>query len=129
MSPITEFMDILVETAEKNCMLESEISLKELKAEGGLYAEPGKGFTESRYYDKTEVKEIPVLFLCRNADQRKCMEQLESICNFLQRLKVYPSGTMFSWLNTEIVEEPAKIGRDEDGVYHYSAVIRCKLFY
>lgn len=129
MSPITEFMDILVETAEKNCMLESEISLKELKAEGGLYAEPGKGFAESRYYDKTEVKEIPVLFLCRNADQRKCMEQLENICNFLQRLKVYPSGTMFSWLNTEIAEEPAKIGRDEDGVYHYSAVIRCKLFY
>ena len=74
MSVLEEFMDLLVDTAEKNCGLDSQISLKELPAEGGIYAESGEGYGESRYYDKTEIRTIPVLFLCRNVNQKKCVK-------------------------------------------------------
>ena len=129
MTPQIEFMEALVEAAEQNCSLDSHISLKELSAESSLYAELGTGFTNETYYDKSTVKTFPVLFLCRNADQTKCLEQLADICNYFQRLKEYPSGESFRWLDAEITKEPSKIGRDEDGVYHYSCILNCKLFY
>lgn len=129
MTPQTEFLNLLVETAEENCELDSGISLKELSAEGGLYAELGEGFADTQYFNKTEVKVLPVLILCRNADQQKCLEQLNAICNYFQKLKKYPQGSAFIWLNTDIAKGPAKIGRDEDGVYHYSCILNNKIFF
>ena len=129
MSILEEFMNLLADTAEKNCNLQCKISLKELPAEGGIYAEPGEGYGETRYYDKTEIRMVPVLFLCRNADQKKCLEYLENICQYFSRLKVYPQGENFSWLDTEVAKSPSRIGRDEDGVYHYSCILNCKLYF
>ena len=129
MTPQTEFIEILANTVEAGCSLDSRISLKELSAENSLYAELGTGFTDAIFYDKSTEKTFPVLLLCRNANQQRCLEQLASICNYLQRLKKYPSGESFRWLDTEIAKEPSKIGRDEDGVYHYSCILNCKLFY
>lgn len=129
MTPQTEFMKVLVETAEQNCNLDSHISLKELSAENSLYAELGTGFVNDTYYDKSTVKTFPVLFLCCNAGQERCLEQLGQICNYFQRLKEYPSGETFHWMDAEVAKEPSKIGRDEDGVYHYSCILNCKLFY
>lgn len=129
MTPQAEFMKVLVETAVQNCNLDSHISLKELSAKNSLYAELGTGFTNDTYYDKSTVKTFPVLFLCRNADQERCLGQLAQICNHFQRLKEYPSGETFHWLDTVVAKEPSKIGRDEDGVYHYSCILNCKLFY
>ena len=128
-TPLTEFLNLLAETAEKNCNLESKISLKELKKEGGIYADLGQGFMNTAYFDKSQIKIIPVLFLCRHKNQLTCMEQLERICNYFQRLKKYPQGQAFSWIDTEIAKEPSKIGRDEDGTYHYSCILNCKIFY
>ena len=45
MTPLIEFMETLKRTAEENCCLGSEISLDELPAGGGIYAEPGEGST------------------------------------------------------------------------------------
>ena len=129
MTPIVEFMDVLVKTAEEKCSLLHPISLDELPPDGGIYAEPGEGFTETTYYDKTEIKTVPGLILCRDASQKNCMEQLESICNYSQKLKKYPNGDTFSWLGTAIAKYPSKIGRDADGVYHYSCILRCKLYF
>ena len=129
MSILEEFMNLLADAAEENCKLGSQISLKELSAEGGIYAEPGEGYGEARYYDKTEIRMVPVLFLCRNADQRKCMEYLENICQYFSRLKTYPQGNYLSWLDAEVAKTPNKIGRDEDGVYHYSCILNCKLYF
>lgn len=129
MAPLAEFLDVMIDTVEKNCGLGTRISLKELKAEGGIYAELGDGFTESVYYNKQEIKAIPVLFLCRHKEQKQCMEWLGNICHYLQRMKQYPHGETFSWLDTSIKKEPGKIGRDEDGVYHYSCILTCKIYY
>lgn len=62
MTPQDELLELIVDTVEKNCGLDSGISLEELPAESGLYAELGDGFTESVFYDKGTVKTIPVLF-------------------------------------------------------------------
>lgn len=129
MTPLSEFMGRLVDTAEENCNLDGRISLKELSAGNSLYAELGSGNTESTYYDKSAVKTIPVLFLCRNADQEKCLNQLENICNYFRKLREYPHGDTFAWLNTAIAKEPSKIGRDEDGTYHYSCILNNTLYY
>ena len=118
---LTELLELVADTAEKNCSLGTEISLEELPKDGGIYAELGEGFTESVSYNKQEVKTIPVLFLCRHADQKRCLEHL-------QGLKKYPQGKTFSWLDTTVAKEPSKIGRDEDGVYHYSCILNCKIY-
>ncbi len=125
---MTPQSELLVKTAMEHCELDSGISLEELPAEGGLYAELGEGFVQTQYYDKTEVKIVPVLFLCRNADQRRCLEQLSAICNYFQRLQKYPRGESFSWLDAEVAKEPSKIGRDGDGMYHYSCILNCKIY-
>ena len=125
---LTELLELIADTAEKNCSLGTEISLEELPADGGIYAELGEGFTESVSYNKQEVKMIPVLFLCRHADQKRCLEQLCEIAGSLQGLKKYPQGKTFSWLDTTVAKEPSKIGRDEDGVYHYSCILNCKIY-
>lgn len=129
MTPQTELLELAVQTVEENCILDTKISLKELAKEGGMYAELGDGLTDTVYYDKSTVKTIPILFLCRHKDQRRGLEQLCSICDYLQRLKEYPSGQAFSWLDTTIAKEPSKIGRDEDGVYHFSCILNCKIYY
>lgn len=129
MSPLTEFLEVLVETVEKNCDLSDKISLKELPTSGGLYAEAGEGFGNEIYYSKSTVKTIPVLFLCRDKDQKRGMEDLCRICDYLQRLKQYPKGETFAWLDTEIAKEPNKIGRDEDGVYHLSCILNNTIYY
>lgn len=129
MSPQTEFLNLLIDTIEENCNLGSKISLKELPKGGGLYAEAGEGFAEATYYNKTRVIVLPVLFLCRDADLQDCAEQLYSICNYLQGLTAYPQGENVSWLDTEVAKEPSRIGRDEDGVYHYSCILNCKIYF
>lgn len=129
MIPQTEFMEILCETVEKNCNLSCSISLKELKAENSLYAEAGEGFIDTQFFDKSTVVVIPVLFLCRNSDQEKGMTILSHICNYLQRLKEYPSGETFGWLDSEIIKQPNKIGRDEDGVYNLSCIMNCRIYF
>lgn len=129
MSVLAEFLNLLADTVEKQCDLEYEISLEELKASGGIYAELGEGFTETEYYNKSTLKTIPVLFMCRDKSQQNCMEQLCKICDYLQRLKEYPSGNTFAWKDVTIAKEPSKIGRDEGGMYHYSCILNCQIFY
>lgn len=129
MTPQTELLELIAKTAEENCELDTEISLKELPAAGGLYAELGDGFLDTAYYDKSTVKVIPVLFLCRHRDQKRGLEELVVISSYFQRLKKYPQGETFAWLDTEIAKEPNKIGRDEDGVYHFSCILNCKIYY
>lgn len=130
MTPQEVFLQLICETAEKNCNLGTKISPKELSPKGGLYAELGEGFGEGGYYDKgAHVRTMPVLFLCRYAEQKKCISQLSEICNYLVSLKQYPQGENVAWLNAEIAKEPNKIGRDEDGMCHYSCIINCKVYY
>lgn len=129
MTPQTELLDLLIGEAEKNCGLGTKISIKELPKNGGIYAEFGDGFTETTYYNKQEVKTIPILLMCRHKSQGQCMEWLFKISHHMQRLKKYPQGELVSWLDTTVAKEPSKIGRDEDGVYHYSCILNCKIFY
>ena len=129
MTPQTELLELIKKTVEKNCSLDTPVSLKELPDAGGIYAELSEGFGNATYYDKSTEKTLPVLFLCRHADQKRGLEELCDISNYLQRLKKYPRGDTFAWLDTEIAKEPNKIGRDEDGVYHFSCILNCKIYY
>ncbi len=129
MSALIEFINLFTSTAEANCNRESEISLDELKHDNSLYAELGFGFIESDYYDRCAVHVVPVLVLARNMDQSKCLEQLESICNYYAKLKSYPNGASFSWITTEVTKQPGRIGQDADGMHHYSCILNNKLYY
>ncbi len=129
MTPYVEFMEILGNAAEENCHLDSGISFEELSKENSLYVELGEPFVETEYYDKSTIRTVPVLFLCRHKDQVRCLEQLQEICDYFQRLQQYPHGKTFRWLDTEIAKGPSKIGRDEDGTYHYSCILNAKLFF
>lgn len=128
MTPQSEFLDLVCATAEKNCSLDAKISVKELHPDGGLYAELGEGFGDGQYYSKNAAERIvPVLFLCRNVSQERCLDQLADICNYISNLKEYPNGKLVSWLNAVTAKEPNKVGRDEDGKYYYSAIVNCQV--
>ena len=129
MTPQSEFLNLMAKTAEENCNLGCEISLKELPKEGGVYVELGEGFVTTQYYDKRTIRTLPVLFLCRNADQQTCLDQLGAICNYFQGLKEYPKGQLFRWLDTTIAKDVNKIGRDEDGTYHYSCILNSEIYF
>ena len=124
----SELLDLVTDFVMEKCNLDTIVSLEELPSEGGLYAELGEGFTETQYYSDGRVKTIPVLFLCRHANQRRGMEELEEISGYLERLTEYPDGESFSWLDAETAKEPNKIGRDENGMYHFSCIVNCKIF-
>ena len=129
MRPLTELLELICDAVESNCDLDSTISLEELAPQGGLYAEVGEGFGNATYYDKSTTKTVPVLFLCRSASQKRGMEQLCDISNYLQRLKKYPQGNTFSLMDITIAKEPNKIGRDEDGMYQFSCILNCFIYY
>lgn len=57
---LTELLELIADTAEKNCSLGTEISLEELPADGGIYAELGEGFTESVSYNKQDPVRLQV---------------------------------------------------------------------
>ena len=128
-TPQEEFMRLVRDTAQNNSGIDVKISLKELDPKGGIYAELGSGFVNVQYYDKSAVRIMPVLFLCRNERQMNCVNQLSAICNYLQSLKQYPQGDAVSWLNAVTAKEPNKIGRDEDGMYNYSCIVNCTVYF
>ena len=128
MMAASELLELVTDLVMEKCNLDTSVSLEELPSEGGLYAELGEGFTETQYYGDGRVKMIPVLFLCRHADQRRGMEELEEISSYLEGLTEYPDGKLFSWLDAETAKEPNKIGRDENGMYHFSCIVNCKIF-
>lgn len=124
-----ELLELFARMAEENCSLDSGISLKELSPGASLYAEIGEGFVDSVYYDKSLIETVPLLLLCRNKNQKRCLEQLEIICHYFQRMKQYPHGKTFSWLDVSVAKAPSRIGRDEDGTYHYSCILNCRIHY
>lgn len=129
MRPLSELLELVVAAAERHCDLDTGISLEELPAEGGLYAEVGEGFQELMDYNKHSVRMVPILFLCRHADQQRGLEELCEIADYLQGLKTYPRGKSVAWLDAAVSKTPSKIGRDEDGVYHFSCIVNCKIYY
>ena len=129
MEPLTEFLELVISTVEQNCNLDAEISLEGLSIEGGLYVEYGEESICKTYYDKTTEKEIPVIFMCRHSNYKKGLEQLCSICNYLQRLKQYPQGETFTWLDTTIAKEPRKTSREESGMFNFAATLNCRIHY
>ena len=79
---LTELLEVITATVEGHCKLDTGITLEELPAEGGIYAELGDGFEESTSYNKQEVKVIPVLFLCRHPNQKRCLEQINEMKSY-----------------------------------------------
>ena len=128
MSPLVEFLEAICKEAEENCELSYSISLEELKADGGLYFELGEGFTETRYYDNSTVKVVPVLILGRYKEQQKAINELWAISNYFEKLEEL-QGKNYSLLKSEITKEVNKIARDADGMYHFSCILKCYLYY
>lgn len=129
MEPLTELLDLIISTVQQNCDLDGEISLEEIPTDGGLYVEFGEESICKTYYDKTTEKEISVIFMCRHSNYKKGLEQICSICNYLQRLKEYPQGKTFAWLDTTIAKEPRKTGREENGQFSFSCTFVCRIHY
>lgn len=129
MEPLTELMDLISSTVETNCELDSSISFNDTETEAGLYIEVLQGVTDATYFNKTTTKTIKVKILCRSAEQKQGMEQLCCIGNYLQRLKKYPQGKTFSWLDTSVAKEPMKEGKAENGLYNFAIILDCKIYY
>ncbi len=125
---MTELLELAAETVEKNCYLSDQVRLDELPEAGGLYVEIGSGYNETVYYDRSAVKLIPIVFMAKHVRQQDCMDELTTICEYLQSLKVYPKAETFVWLDAGVATWPIKVGRNEDGQYIYSCIVNCRIF-
>lgn len=125
--PQVELMDLISKTVKEAYGI--HVSLDGTPKRGGVSAELGAGYSDALYYDKSAIRIIPVLFLSKDPDQRLALSRLSQICNYFQRLKVYPEAESFSWLDAVTATEPNKVGIQEDRQYIYSAIINMTIFF
>lgn len=125
--PQVELLELIANEIEKSCSL--SLSLDELPPDGGLYAEWSAGYVESLYYNKKAIRIIPLLILTKSIDQKKCLNDLCKICNYLHSLKQYPQGKSVAWKDATTATEPNKVGRQEDGQYIYSCIINIECYF
>lgn len=122
-----EILELILQTVREHCGI--SVRADELPAQGGVYAELGEGKPEGVYYNHAAIWMIPVLFICKSADQKFCIQALQTICNYLQTLKIYPQMDSAAWLDSAVSVQPHKIGRQEDGQYLYSCIINNKFYF
>ena len=125
--PQVELLDLISTTVKENFGI--NVSLDGTPKRGGVSAELGAGYSDALYYDKSATRIIPVLFLSKDANQQLALSRLCQICNYFQRLKVYPAAESFSWLDAVTTTEPNKVGLQEDRQYIYSAIINMSIYF
>lgn len=125
---MVDILNLIVDTLESGGGLGGKISLEELPANGGLYAELGPGYNEALYYSKSSIRLIPVIFQAKSMDQAWCVQQLDQIGESLQRRREYPQAEGCLWLDAVIASGPSKVGRQEDGQYIYTATVNTKFY-
>ena len=125
--PQVELLELITSEIEKECSL--PVSLDELPPDGGIYAEWSAGYIERMYFDKTAIRIMPLLLLCKNIDQKKCLNDLCKICNYLHSARQYLQGKNVAWKDATTATEPNKVGRQEDGQYIYSCVINIECYF
>lgn len=132
MTPQTEFLNLLCDTIEENVPLEYSLSPENQSensvSENIIYINFGEGITDTQYYDKTSILNIPVHFFCKGNTEQD-IEQLSRICNYLQRLKAYPNGTQFKWVDVSIRKQPGRTEQSENNDYRLSCIINCKIYF
>lgn len=119
-----EILRLVLQTVEENCNL--TIRTDELPESDGIYAELAEGKLERLYSDKTAIWIVPIRFFCNHSDQDTCIQNLQRICNYLHRLEAYPHS---SWMDSTILIQPYRIGKQENGQYQYSCMIHNKFYF
>lgn len=128
MEPQVEIINLVKSTVESGCDLPTVISLDGLPADGGLSVQLGEGYNEALYFDKSCIKVIPMVFLCKNASQMQCIEQLSKISNYLQNLSEYPALENAVWLGAETKKEPNKLDMKEEALCVYSCTVNIRIY-
>lgn len=125
---MTEVLDLVIATIENNVELFDRISLNSLPEGNGLYCEISPGTNSQEYLNRSNNKKLPLLFMCKHTDQKICLNTLSSICNYIEKLNVYPADEGFKWINARVAETPNKTGRDER-YYTYSCTVEIEINY
>ncbi len=126
---LNDFLDVLVNTLESELNLRNKIKISELNANEGISIELVPTSPLRVTLNKKQELNLKVLFLKKSKNRRLCMDELESIGNYLTRLTSYPNFNNGSWNNAEIISSPAKVTKEENGNYTYSMMISCKLYF
>ncbi len=127
MNPQTELIELAAAMAEENCGIE-KIYLYGLSGEEGMYVEPGQGYTETVYYDKSAVRILPLRFFRKGTDRELCMEELSAVCNYLEGLSIYPEAQSFTWLDAIVSAQPRRDETKEEELIYF-CTIDCRVFY
>lgn len=129
MEPQVEMINKVLDTIEGNLTLFDTVHIDGLPKNRGISCEIAPGYNKDIYLNKQASKIIPLLFLCKNNNQITALDTLFKIGNYLQRLKVYPNGMSFEWMNAEVSSEPSLIGKQDDGQYIYSCIVDITIYF
>ena len=127
MEPQTELILQIKEQVQGK--LNIGINLRELANDGQVYAELGAGYTEKKYTRGPGIYVHPVLFMAKSTDESGCIEILSRICNYFKTSRKVPTGSIYQGRGLQVVAEPNKVGRQEDGMVLYSCIINFKISY
>lgn len=127
---LTELLTHIVDILETNLTLSDDIIINTLEVDGGISLQLSSGSNENYFKCKSMYITIPLLFLCKNADQQTCINDLDAITSYLNDLTEYPQPSSGEWqlANIVISTYPNYVDKEDNGKFIYSTVVDCKIF-
>ncbi len=126
---LSDFLNVLIDTLESELNLSNKINISELDTNEGISVELVPTSPTRITLNKKQELNLKVLFLRKSKNKKVCMDELESIGNYLTRRMSYPNFNDGSWSSAKIISSPSKVTREENGNYTYSMMISCKLYF
>ena len=118
MQPQTEFLQALCGTVNR-FGLSYPCTVGPLPPAAGISVELTAGYAES-FLNRQENHRLTLLFLCKHQSQETALDMAFTIRNRLARLKEYPDGKAYAWVNLE-PKEPQWVGKQDGYIYAVTA--------
>lgn len=126
-------LDAIIDEIDAHLKLYSRVRVGSLPQRGGIAMYIGSGSPQSKYMDRATLNTIYATANAKNREQRKAAAALEQMHDYLNCLKIYPSGERngVGWQITDISTSsaPSYIGQECDGQYLYGSVLQIKFYY
>lgn len=106
----------------------TKIDVGQLPQKGGISVEIAPSPTDRTFLTKSRTGSLDLLIMRKSRDQALCISELDSIGEYLSKLKVYPSTANIQWVNSEVTTDVNMVSKEENGPYIYAMVISNSIF-
>lgn len=123
-----ELINLIKQTIVDNVGSVSSINIGQLPLQGGLSMQIQTSEVDRVFLNKNFTQEMDILFLIKSKDQQLCLNTLDDIKNYLNRLKVYPNTSTIEWVNAN-AQGGLFVDKEDTGFFIYSMVTEINISY